>query len=151
MKQKYRKALFIVTYIIDAKTPKTPRYLILKRKLHWKGYEFPKGGIEKYETKREALRREISEEVGLRILKIKKHKFRGQYSYPELLSDRPGIVGQTFSLYSVEVKSGKVKFDKREHSGASWLSYKKAKEILTYKDQKKALTIVNDWLKKKVK
>ena len=39
----YRKSVFIVVY---RKTEKGILYLILKRKLHWVGWEFPKGGIE---------------------------------------------------------------------------------------------------------
>ena len=46
--KKYRKAVFIVTYL---KTKKGIKYLILKRKLHWVGWEFPKGGLEKKEKK----------------------------------------------------------------------------------------------------
>lgn len=148
MRKKYRKALFIVVYFLEKSKP---FYLILKRKLHWKGYEFPKGGIEKFETKRQALRRELKEETGLKILKIKKHKFSGKYSYPELLKDRPGFVGQTFSLYSVMVEKGKVKLDKREHDFSKWLKYKEAHKILTHKDQKEALKIVDDFLKSKLK
>ena len=43
MNSKYRKIVFIVTY---AKLKDKIYYLILKRKLHWKGWEFVKGGID---------------------------------------------------------------------------------------------------------
>jgi len=47
-KETYRKAVFVVVYR-ETKTGKDRKYLILKRKLHWKGWEFPKGGLEKGE------------------------------------------------------------------------------------------------------
>ena len=37
--RKYRKGIFFVVY---AKTKKGIKYLVLKRKLHWSGWEFPK-------------------------------------------------------------------------------------------------------------
>ena len=68
--KKYRPAIFVVVYRIDKHSNK-PLYLLLKRKKHWKGWEFPKGGVEKGETERETLLRELKEECGLKILKIK--------------------------------------------------------------------------------
>jgi len=66
--KKIRRAIFIVVY---TQTKQGIKYLILKRKLHWKGWEFPKGGIKKYELRRFAIRRELKEETGLKPLKIK--------------------------------------------------------------------------------
>ncbi len=148
MKKKFRKAVFIVVYYFERGKP---NYLILKRKLHWRGWEFPKGGIEKFETKKMAVKREIREETGLRIKKIKKHNFQGKYLYSKVLKDRPNHVGQTFSLYSVEVEKGKINLDKREHSFSSWVSYKNALEKLTYKNQKDSLKIVHKWIVSKLK
>ena len=50
----YRKGFFIVTY---SRTKEGIKYLILKRKLHWKGWEFPKGGLEKGESFEKAVKR----------------------------------------------------------------------------------------------
>ncbi len=146
MKQKLRKSLFIVTYNLESKKPE---YIIQKRKLHWKGWEFPKGAIEKRETKIKAIKREIKEETGLEIIKIKNHKTKGKYLYKKELKDRPGIIGQTYTLYSVQVKKAKIKIDKKEHSSSKWVSYLQAMKLLTYKNQKDCLKIVNDWLNKK--
>ncbi len=143
MKGKFRKAVFLVTYNFQKNKPE---YLILKRKLHWRGWEFPKGGIEKFETKKMAIKRELNEEAGLKIKKIKKHNFQGKYFYPKKLKDRPNFVGQTFSLYSVEVEKGKINLDSHEHSDYEWVSYKNALKKLTYENQKDALKMVNDWL-----
>jgi len=100
-KGKYRKAVFVLLY---SKTKKWIEYLLLKRKLHWKGWEFPKGKIEPGEKKVETARRELKEETGHRALRIKKFNYSGKYNYKKTLKDRPGIIGQTFSLFAAEVK-----------------------------------------------
>ena len=45
---KYRKSDFIVVY---SKEKDKIKYIVLKRKLHWKGWEFPKEGMEDKETR----------------------------------------------------------------------------------------------------
>jgi 8-oxo-dGTP pyrophosphatase MutT (NUDIX family) len=142
--KRYRKAIFAVTYKIENKKIK---YIILKRKLHWTGWEFPKGGIGFLETKKNCIKREIKEEIGLKIKKIKKFKIHGKYPYPRELPDRKGIIGQTFSLFAVEVEDGKIVFDKHEHSTYKWETYNEAIKKLTWKNQKECLKKVNDWLK----
>jgi 8-oxo-dGTP pyrophosphatase MutT (NUDIX family) len=146
MKKKYRKAIFVVTY---AKEKDKIYYLVLKRKLHWKGWEFPKGGINFFETKKRAIKREVKEETGLEVLNIKKFEIFGKYEYRKEYSDRKGIKGQTFSLYAVEVKKGKVKIDKLEHSDYKWLRFEEAIKKLTWANQKKCMAIVHGWLKRK--
>src|SRR3989338_2427952 len=42
------------------------KLLLLHRALHWKGWEFPKGGVEAGESEEKALLREIEEETGLK-------------------------------------------------------------------------------------
>lgn len=142
--KKYRKGIFIVVYYLKKKKPV---YLILKRKLHWKGYEFPKGGVKLFETKKHAAKREVKEETGLNAINIIKHKFCGEYTYKKELKDRKGIHGQTFCLYSVEVKKRRVKYDKKEHLASYWLSFEKALKKLTHPNQRKSLRIVNSLLK----
>lgn len=135
----------MVTYKIENGKPK---FLILKRKLHWKGYEFPKGGIERFEFTKRAIRREIFEETGLAPIKIKSHGLKGKWTYEKEMKDRPMFMGQTWKLYSVLVHDGEVKIDKNEHSSYEWLSYSVAMKKLTYENQKRCLKIVYDWLKK---
>jgi dihydroneopterin triphosphate diphosphatase len=147
-KDKYRRAVFGVTYY---KTPQGKiEYAILKRKKHWKGWEFPKGKIERFETKRTAARREVHEETGLKVLKVKRFKQHGIYLYLKKLWDRPDKIGQTYNLFAVEVEkgNGKIKLDPKEHNGYEWMSYEKAIKKLTWPNQKKCIKIVNDWLNK---
>ena len=140
---KYRKAVFIVVY---TKTNWRIKYLILKRKLHWKGWEFPKGAIEKLETKRMAVKRELKEETGLKPIKITRFKEKGSYKYKKLLKDRPGYRGQTYDLFLAEVGSQDVVLDKVEHSEYMWLPFKVAYKKLKWPNQKKCFNIVNNWL-----
>lgn len=143
MKLKYRKAVFILPY---AKTKKGIEYLLLRRKLHWKGWEFSKGKIEPKEKKIKTAKRELKEETGHKLLRIKKFNFSGKYDYNKIFSDRPGFKGQTFSLYAAQVKKGRVSLDKKEHNGFKWVSFSRALKMLRFPNQKKSLRIVNSWL-----
>jgi 8-oxo-dGTP pyrophosphatase MutT (NUDIX family) len=149
-RKKWRRGVFIVAYRKKqvASGRWQVKFLIQKRKLHWKGYEFPKGGIEKSEGKIKTIKREILEETGLPIIKLKNHHKRGRYFYSKELKDRPGVVGQTWSLYSAEVGDGKVRIDQKEHSGHEWLGYREARKRLTYENQKECLGIVWKWVRK---
>jgi 8-oxo-dGTP pyrophosphatase MutT (NUDIX family) len=140
MKKRYRKAVFIIVY---KKKSGRILYLLLKRKKHWKGWEFPKGGIEKGESELQAVKREVKEETSLKAIKIKNYHKKGEYRYKKMMRDRPGFSGQTYSLYSAEVARGKIKIDKKEHSGFKWASYEKALKLLTWKDQRECLKIAN--------
>ena len=147
MRKRYRRGVFIVVYI---KKKNKIYYLLLKRKLHWKGWEFPKGGIEKNEKILDAVKREIKEETGWEALKIKKYNFSGKYKYKKKLLDRKNFCGQTFTLYSAEIektRKNKIKIDKKEHSKYKWLKFKKAIRKLTWANQKTCLKIVNQQLK----
>ncbi|MDD5331583.1 MAG: NUDIX domain-containing protein [Candidatus Nanoarchaeia archaeon] len=136
---KYRKAIFIVTYLKDNGI----KYLIFRRKLHWRGYEFSKGGLEKNETILNGLKRELFEETGQKAVKILRFNKTGKYKYPKLLRDRPEFIGQEYSLFAAEIKNKKVKIDRKEHSGYRWLEYEKALKLLTFPNQRNCLRIVN--------
>lgn len=144
---KYRKAIFVVVY---RKNPL--EYLLLKRKLHWKGWEFTKGGVENCEQLIKSAKREAFEETGQKVLRVHKFNISGKYKYDsKTLKDkkRKGFIGQTYNLFSAEVSGKrKVKLDKQEHSGFRWASFKKAVKMLTWNDQKKCLKIVNKFLEK---
>jgi len=141
---KYRKGIFIVVY---RKENGRIFYLVMHRKLHWKGWEFPKGGIEKGETKEKTLARELKEEAGFFPEKIIEFNVNGKYRYTKKFSDRRDYTGQTYSLFAVEVKGEKASLDKKEHDDYKWLDFEKSIKLLTWEDQKKCLEIVNMFLK----
>lgn len=140
---KYRKAVFIAIY---RKNPKTQavEYIILKRKKHWIGWEFVKGGIEKGESIKSAVRREVYEETGSRPKKISRYPLSGKYKYHKMFADRPNIMGQTYTLWGAELPAErKIKIDRKEHSAYAWVDFSKAIKMLTHKNQKKCLNFVN--------
>ena len=162
-REKYRKAVFIVVYrkenirkskISGATKFKKKKnfvgnkikYLILKRKLHWRGWEFPKGGKKILEGDEKAVRREIFEETGEIPFNIKKFNIIGRYKYSKKLADRKDFAGQTYRLYSAEIKNEKIKIDRVEHSSCKWVNFKEATRKLTYNNQRKCLKIVNSYL-----
>lgn len=150
MTKKYRKSIFLAVYA--RKKEKQIEYLLLKRKLHWRGWEFPKGGIENKETIKHFVFRELKEETGLfpkKPLNIINHHKSGRFLYDKELKNRPGIIGQTYKLYSVEVNKKKVKINKNpdsEHEGYKWVDYKKALKMLRWPNQITCLKKVNNFL-----
>lgn len=154
-KRGYRPAVFIVVYrkyklpsLLRLQTTKKEeiRYLILKRKKHWKGWEFPKGGIDAGEKMMTTAKRECIEESGLKPKALKKFQVSGKYNYKRKFKDRPGYIGQTYSLFAAEVGFTKTKIDKKEHSAYLWLPFELAVKKLKHNNQKKCLRIVHTWL-----
>jgi 8-oxo-dGTP pyrophosphatase MutT (NUDIX family) len=148
-KESYRPAVFIVVYRINPET-KEPEYILLKRKLHWVGWEFPKGGIDAGESSLQATKRETKEETALAPIKIMRYNVKGKYKYHKILKRRPGYIGQTYELFSASVKHKppqKIKLDPKEHSAYVWLPFKQAIKKLTWPNQKKCLKIVNKTIK----
>jgi 8-oxo-dGTP diphosphatase len=141
----YRRGVFVVVYRTNKDGER--EYLLLRRKKHWIGWEFPKGGIERGEGLMQAVRREIVEETGQKGRRIRSYTFFGTYDYDRQFEDRPEITGQTFKLFSAEIKSKRVKIDRGEHSGYRWVSFRRAEKMLTWKNQKDALKLVEDKIK----
>jgi len=141
--KKYRKGIFIVVFSEN-------KYLLLERKLHWTGWEFPKAGLERGEQDKQAVSRELKEETGLKPKRIIDFKIKGKFLYKKEYADRPGILGQTWHLFAVEVSSERVKVDKLEHSSYKWLGYDGAYKLLSWANQKKCLKEVEK-LRKKLK
>src|SRR3989338_2502485 len=109
--KRFRKVVFIVAY--KRKNSKI-KYLTLKRKLHWTGWEFPKGGINSGENLIKTVKRELKEETG-----------------------------QTYILFSAELPDKKIKIDKNEHSSFKWTDYETALTLLTFSNKKRCLKILN--------
>ena len=143
-KMNFRKAVFVVCY---RKTGKGIMYLVLKRRLHWKGWEFPKGGLKEKERIFAGVKREVKEETGQRAFNVVGHKEKGKYKYKKVYSDMPGYQGQSWRLFSAELKKERIKIDRKEHLEYRWLSFKEAFKILRFGSQKKCLKVVDKFLK----
>lgn len=144
----YRKAVFVIVYKIENNNI---FYLLLKRKLHWNGWEFPKGGIEPNESFKTATLRELKEETGffgkeVLLNKLKNHNISGKYLYNTSTKKQRKFIGQTFNLYSIQVdprKNKKIKLDKKEHSNYKWVDKKTALKLLTWSNQRRCLRVVH--------
>ena len=131
----YRNCVFCVVYADS-------QFLLLHRKLNWKGWEFCKGGIRKNETPEQAVKREIREETHLKLLEIKKFNIKGKFLYDKKAQKQKGYKGASYILFSALVKKGKPKISKIEHDSYKWCAFRQALKLLTWPNQKKCLKIV---------
>ena len=142
--KKYRKG---VTLIVYAKEKGKLYYLIVKRKLRWVGYGFVKGGKLKDEKYINSVKRELREETGLKPVKITNLKLIYKFDYPEKAQKVFRKKGFDAKCYAVSVAKKKIKLN-YENSGYKFLSYKKARNILTFKDSKELLKKADKIIKK---
>jgi len=127
-----------VCAIIFFDSPKKTEYLILKRKLNWKGWEFLKGGIKGKESELAALKREIKEEIGVKKFGALKTKEFNFFKYQkEYIKDKHMFDGAKNTIFLVQIFSKKIKIDRNEHSGFRWVDRKTVLKMLTWKDSRK--------------
>ena len=111
---------------------------------HW---QLPQGGIDKGETARRAIMREMKEELDTDKLKIIKYvQDFHRYIWPKVDKLRRGYRGQKQDLFILEFTGaeGDIHIDNREHSNYQWAHFDKAVETVheVRKEQtQKALTI----------
>ena len=127
-----------VSAIIFFDSPKKTEYLILKRKLNWKGWEFLKGGIQGKESELAALKREIKEEIGVKKFGALKTKESNFFTYKkEYMKDNKCFDGAKNTVFLVQIFSKKIKIDRNEHSGFKWVDRKTILKMITWKDSRK--------------
>jgi len=128
-------------------------YLLLHYKSgHW---DFPKGHIEKGESEKQALRREIEEETRITNLKIlsdfKKHVYyfyraKGEEKEKRIKSGAGVNVFKKAAYYLAETKTEEIKISS-EHIGYQWLEYEEAVKKITYRGSKRVLKSAGKYLK----
>ncbi len=120
-----------VKAIIFTKVSKNLYFLILHRRLNWTGWELLKGGIEKGESYKEALIREIKEETGIEEVNIIK-----EVGKIEFIANNKKL---SYKCFLIETKMCDVKLDKREHNSYKWANYEEALNLLTHDTDKNML------------
>ncbi|MEM7819888.1 MAG: NUDIX domain-containing protein [Candidatus Aenigmatarchaeota archaeon] len=109
---------------------------------HW---EFVKGNIEKGESEKETVLRELKEETGIEDVKfIDNFKEKIKYFYKR---DNQ-LVSKEVIFYLVETKTKDVKLS-YEHIGFKWLPFNEAIKLVTFENAKKILSKANSILIKK--
>ena len=126
---------------------KEPRYLLLQyptskraKKEYW---DFPKGHLEKGETKKQAAAREVAEETGLRRITFVPG-FEENIQYYFRVQGKTIFKTVVFFLALTKKKEVKISF---EHKGFVWLSFEKAMKKLKFANARRILKTAHRFLK----
>ena len=126
-----------VEAIIFRRKDKGIEYLLLKRLPQRNGFWQPvTGGMEEGETQQETLRREVTEETGIRnAVAVIEGLYRFEFADPTPIQE---------FVYGVEVSpSEEVVLDREEHSEYRWCSFREALHLLHWRENKHALKKLN--------
>jgi len=139
-KKKIRKGIAAIVFL---KEKGKTKFLLLKRKMNWNGWEWIKGGSKKGESFVQTLKRELKEEIGIKNnYKLKTTPYSHFFLYQKsFIKDKKGYQGANDKIYLVQLFNSKIEVDKKEHSGHAWFSKKEAMEKITWPDQKKIFQI----------
>ena len=124
-----------------------PIYLLLKYTNYW---GFVKGGIEKWETEEQTLRREAKEEANINKLEII-NGFRHEIIYFFKVKGQTIKKKVIFLLGQIseeQNKSIKISF---EHEAFKFLEYEEAQKIIVHKNEKEVLEKADKFLKEHLK
>ncbi|MDO8647259.1 MAG: NUDIX domain-containing protein [Candidatus Diapherotrites archaeon] len=131
---KARKGICAVVF---RKRGKKTEFLLLHRVLHWKGWEFPKGGRKENETCEQAFFRELKEELGVskkQLLKFKKLAFFQEFE--DFVRLRHHKNRAFVAELSPKAKILLSKNPDAEHSSFRWVSKEKFLRMIDFQDSK---------------
>jgi len=133
--------------ILFRKMGKGIEYLLLKTTSEREGFWQPvTGGLEEGETRVEALKREVSEETGIKnIVRIAENVDYFEYTDAHFIKGFDHIEEYVFG---VEVDPNeRIVIDGKEHSEFKWCSFQEAMQLLKWEENKRALSRLNEILK----
>ncbi len=116
---------------------KKDKYLLLQM-IDWPNnfWKFPQGGVHSGEAKKQALTRELKEELGTDQFKIiKTFPFKHQYDWDDESVRLAGNKwrGQKQTFFLVEFLDSEVKIDKKEVKDFCWVPKEKVLELIDIK------------------
>lgn len=115
-------------------------YLLLRNAGRW---DFPKGGVEKGESELQTVTREVSEETGLRGIRIVPG-FRRVIEYFYRRDTKNVHKQVVYFLASTAEEDVRISF---EHQGYGWFPYHEALERASYDNSKKTLVEAERFLR----
>lgn len=102
-----------------------------------KYWGFPKGGIEEKESAKEALKRELIEELNIKEFEfLGKSRHKLVYDLPKKLQEETGFKGKEHTVFFVKVKSKKVSLKRNELSDHKWIKPEEMQDFFDVQNQK---------------
>jgi len=131
--------------IIFRKNKERKYLLLLYKGKNFNYWEFARGNIEKYESEKETIIREIEEETGIKDLEfVKGFKDKINFYYR-----REGkIIYKEIRYVLARTKTKKINLS-NEHLDSCWATYEEALTKLKFKNDKEILTKAENFLKKR--
>ena len=116
--------------------------LILSRLTRRPLWEFPKGGVDRGESRRAAALRELREETGLDegdIRMVDEFEHTEHYRFSTLVGEQRTLVRKEVTYFLAEASRTDVQLSEAEASEFAWLDLEAAKKRLRYSARRKML------------
>ncbi len=118
-------------------------YFLLVKKHN--GWRIPKGGVEKGETFEETIKRELWEEVGFKPEDIVVLQKFNEYMY----EDHRAQILRNPHVYLVYIRGKpKPRPDYEEISDATWVPYRRALQMLRFREEKNTIRMAKELIEK---
>lgn len=127
-----------------------PRIAVLKRTLNWEGWELVKGRKEGDEDTISAARREIIEETGIEPESIEELDTKHEWTYERDGAQYKASYDSCLAKAPADARMTVDTNDEDEHTKGFFLNFRDAKDILTHKNQRELIEMVENRLKEKV-
>lgn len=140
MKLNYRNAVLAIIMNEDQ------NFLLVKEDSKGQKWGFIQGGIEGNESPKEALLRELKEELGVTDCRvILECKYENTYDYPKILQMKHKIRGQKQKIFLVKVNSRTRLSPWEEIKEFKWVNRIIAEKLLPYKNLITFKNCLKEW------